>query len=129
MNDRYIDDGYTPRKHNVVRTLFIITLIIALIIGFFWMRSQLMNERSNYMSREANLEVYASNNYSITGELYAVKPDGTEVVEDINGKLWEIPGLKITRHDKLLLEIRDGHTVANVWVHSWAPTPLPSPSA
>lgn len=74
--------------------------------------------KQQYNEREYNLATYNQANYNITGELYAVKPDGTEVVVDAAGKLWEIPDLKITRHDKLLLEVKD-NIVINVWVLSY----------
>lgn len=121
---------YFNRHINVFATLSITALLIIAIIAVILTGVYSSKYHHLRMENEANTyvrETYASNNYSIAAELYAVKPNGTEVVEDANGKLWEIPGLKITRHDRLLLEIKNSNEVVNVWVQAWVPTPAPTP--
>ena len=124
--------SYFNRHINVFATLSITALLVIAIIAVVLTGVYSSKYHHLQMENEANTyvrETYASNNYSIAAELYAVKPNGTEVVEDANGRLWEIPGLKITRHDRLLLEIKNSNEVANVWVRAWAPTPAPTPEA
>ena len=120
------------RHINVFATLSITALLVIAIIAVVLTGVYSSKYHHLQMENEANTyvrETYASNNYSIAAELYAVKPNGTEVVEDANGRLWEIPGLKITRHDRLLLEVKNSNEVVNVWVRAWAPTPAPTPEA
>lgn len=122
--------SYFSRHINVFATLSITALLVIAIIAVILTGVYSSKYHHLQMENEANTyvrETYANNNYSIAAELYAVKPNGTEVVEDANGRLWEIPGLKITRHDRLLLEIKNSNEVVNVWVRAWAPTPAPTP--
>lgn len=124
--------SYFNRHINVFATLSITALLFIAIIAVVLTGVYSSKYHHLRMENEANTyvrETYASNNYSIAAELYAVKPNGTEVVEDANGRLWEIPGLKITRHDRLLLEVKNSNEVVNVWVRAWAPTPAPTPEA
>ena len=124
--------SYFSRHINVFATLSITALLVIAIIAVVLTGVYSSKYHHLRMENEANTyvrETYASNNYSIAAELYAVKPNGTEVVEDANGRLWEIPGLKITRHDRLLLEVKNSNEVVNVWVRAWAPTPAPTSEA
>ena len=103
-------------------TSALIIIIAILLLGMFWQAKQLAHLREVYDAREYTRSTYDAENYHVAGELYAVKPDGTEIVQDTNGRLWEIPGLKVTRFNKLLLEVRNGNTISNVWIFEYTPT-------
>jgi hypothetical protein len=103
------------RPGSSVGIVVIIMCILALIAGVWIQTARLHNTRAEYSAREANRSSYNASNYTVAGELYAVKPDGTEVVQDTNGRLWEIEGLTVSTHDKLLLEVKNNDTVVNVW--------------
>lgn len=109
-------------KRNNRAVILLVLVAVALAVGLLLQTHTLHNTQLDYANRTSTLNDYNQANYYITGELYAVKPDGTQVVEDANGKLWEITDLHITRHDKLLLEIRNSDTVTHVWTEVWTPT-------
>ena len=100
-----------------------IGFIVAVIILCLYVTNTALKTTDEYKAQELQRTMYEQDNYTITGELYAVTPDGVEVVEDELGRLWEIPGLHVTRHDRLLLEIRNGNAVVNVWRRAWALNP------
>lgn len=100
--------------HSIIN-LLILLLAVALLGSTVMLSVTLNNTRQEYSAREANRSSYNASNYTVAGELYAVKPDGTEVVQDTNGRLWEIEGLTVGIHDKLLLEVKNNDTVVNVW--------------
>lgn len=106
------------QRYNTAGVLITLLIIFALVITACVFARQARTAQQRYTDREDTLHSYNLSNYYVNAELYAVKPDGTEVVEDTNGKLWEVEGLKITRHDRLLLEVRND-TVVKVYVHSW----------
>ena len=102
----------------------VIVMIIDIIIslaGFGIQTYRLNKTNQEYHMREVNRNNYYNNNYTINAELYAVKPDGTEIVQDSSGKLWEIQGLKVGTHDKLKLDIKNNEVV-DVLVVSWEKT-------
>lgn len=105
-------------RRNPIGIILVLAIIIGLVAGVWVQTQRARTAQQRYTDREDTLHSYNLSNYYVNAELYAVKPDGTEVVEDTNGKLWEIEGLQITRHDRLLLEVRND-TVTNVYVHSW----------
>ena len=100
-----------------------IGFIVAVIILCLYVTNTALKTTDEYKAQELQRTMYEQDNYTIAGELYAVTPDGVEVVEDELGRLWEIPGLQVTRHDRLLLEIRNGNAVVNVWRRAWALNP------
>jgi hypothetical protein len=117
-----MDDGpTTTQQHRPIPagTVAIILLVLAALVVAWVCIKGVTTMREEYRQEELNRTLYAQDNYTITGELYAVTPDGVEVVEDETGRLWEIPGLHITRHDRLLLEVRNGNAVVNVWRRAW----------
>ena len=99
--------------------LFIFLVIVALALGVAFQTIRVGKLQQDLADRETTRLTYDRSNYYTTAELYAVKPDGTEVVEDETGKLWEINGLRINRFDRLLLEIRND-VVTHVWSEEWA---------
>lgn len=101
--------------HSIIN-LLILLLVAALLASTAWLAMTLHSTRAEYEARERNRNTYYTANYTVSAELYAVKPDGTEVVQDSNGRLWEIQGLKAGTHDKLLLEIHNNDTVEHVYV-------------
>ena len=103
------------RTHTVTNLLMLL-LVAALLASTAWLAMTLRNTRAEYDAREHNRSTYYAANYTVSAELYAVKPNGTEVVQDSNGRLWEIQGLKAGTHDKLLLEIHNNDTVEHVYV-------------
>jgi hypothetical protein len=109
------------RQSNAVGLLIVIVVVVACIAGMVIQTHRLHETQAQYTNRETTLHEYNVANYYVTAELYAVTPDGVEVVVDNNGKLWEIEGLKITRHDRLLLEVRNSDTVTHVWTEAWKP--------
>ena len=102
-------------RNNPVGCLIIIVVIGILLAGIVLQTIRLHNIQTEYTARERNRTTYNASNYTITAELYAVKPNGTEIVIDANNKLWEIEGLSIGTHDKLLLEIRNNDTIVHVY--------------
>ena len=100
-----------------------IGFIVAVIILCLYVTNTALKTTDEYKAQELQRTMYEQDNYTIAGELYAVTPDGVEVVEDELGRLWEIPGLHVRRHDGLLLEIRNGNAVVNVWRRAWALNP------
>ena len=110
------------RRYNPVAILvLILAIIVPLVLGSIaTRRAEKMVQQ--YKDKESVLQEYNTANYYITGELYAVTPDGVQVIEDANGRLWEIADLHITRHNKLLLEVHNTNTVTHVWTEVWAET-------
>ena len=101
--------------HSIIN-LLILLLVAALLASTVMLSVTLHNTRAEYEARERNRSTYYTANYTVSAELYAVKPDGTEVVQDSNGRLWEIQGLKAGTHDELLLEIHNNNTMEHVYV-------------
>ena len=101
--------------HSIIN-LLILLLVAALLASTVMLSVTLRNTRAEYEARERNRNTYYTANYTVSAELYAVKPNGTEVVQDSNGRLWEIQGLKAGTHDELLLEVHNNDTVEHVYV-------------
>ena len=116
-NDDSYDEMLDQPKHR--GRVFVILLIFALVVGLIIQTLQVRGLSTTLTDRENTRLLYDRSNYYITAELYAVKPDGTEVVEDENGRLWEINGLHINRYHRLLLEVRND-VVTHVWSEEWA---------
>lgn len=116
-NDDSYDEMLDQPKHR--GRVFVILLIFALVVGLIIQTLQVRGLSTTITDRENTRLLYDRSNYYITAELYAVKPDGTEVVEDENGRLWEINGLHINRYHRLLLEVRND-VVTHVWSEEWA---------
>ena len=106
-------------RPNHTGRVIVILLIFALVTGLIIQTFRVQGLSTTITDRENTRLTYDRSNYYITAELYAVKPDGTEVVADETGKLWEINGLRVTRFDRLLLEIRND-VVTHVWSEEWA---------
>lgn len=54
--------------------------------------------------------------YQRVAQLYAIKPDGTFILKDTEGDLWEIDkSVNINENDWVLLEI-DGKNITHIWV-------------
>ena len=113
----------TVKTSTKVSITVMIGFIVAVIILCLCVTNNALKTTDEYKAQELQRTMYEQDNYTITGELYAVTPDGVEVVEDELGRLWEIPGLHVTRHDRLLLEVRNGNAVVNVWRRAWALNP------
>lgn len=113
----------TVKTSTKVSIAVMIGFIVAVIILCLCVTNNALKTTDEYKAQELQRTMYEQDNYTITGELYAVTPDGVEVVEDELGRLWEIPGLHVTRHDRLLLEVRNGNAVVNVWRRAWALNP------
>lgn len=113
----------TVKTSTKVSIAVMIGFIVAVIILCLYVTNNALKTTDEYKAQELQRTMYEQDNYTITGELYAVTPDGVEVVEDELGRLWEIPGLHVTRHDRLLLEVRNGNAVVNVWRRAWALNP------
>ena len=113
----------TVKTSTKVSIAVMIGFIVAIIILCLCVTNNALKTTDEYKAQELQRTMYEQDNYTITGELYAVTPDGVEVVEDELGRLWEIPGLHVTRHDRLLLEVRNGNAVVNVWRRAWALNP------
>lgn len=105
----------------VAIVILVILIVIPLTFGFIEAHKA-QKATQLYKERESSLYEYNSANYYITGELYAVTPDGVKVILDANGKLWEIKDLHVTRHNRLLLEIRNTEEVIHVWTEVWTPS-------
>ena len=108
------------RRTNPVGIIMLILIVGALLTGIIVQSVRLHNTQQEYSNREANRNTYYTKNYTVTAELYAVKPNGTEIVQDSNGRLWEIEGLTIGVHDRLMLKVQDSDTVIEVWTLSWS---------
>lgn len=100
------------------KIIAIVLVIVILVIGICLQTIKLHSIINDYSMREINRNNYNSKNYTVSAELYAVTPDGIEVLQDINGKLWEVPDLHITRHDCLILEIKNDE-LSKVMIIAW----------
>ena len=63
------------------------------------------------------LDKKENNTYSILGELEGFNKEGA-ILKDIDGHLWEAPGLFITKSNILILEIKDNQ-LERVLVVTW----------
>ena len=113
----------TMKTSTKIAVAVTIGFIAVVIIFCLYITITTLKYADEYKAQELQRTMYEQDNYTIAGELYAVTPNGVEVVEDEQGRLWEIPGLQVTRHDRLLLEIRNGNAVVNVWRRAWALNP------
>lgn len=104
-------------RNNTHLVALLFALLVALIYISIYAVS-MKNTAKEYSAREANRSIYNTHNYSVEGELYAVKPNGTEVVIDSTGRLWEVEGLKVGTHDRVMIEIHNDE-VSRVWREVW----------
>ena len=104
------------------RSVGIIIILIAFLItigGWVIQSCRLASTKQEYNMREAHRAAYNESNYNIIGELYAVTPEGVDVLRDTKGNMWEVPGLyNITRKDNLILEV-ENNELSKVMIIVW----------
>ena len=62
------------------------------------------------------MEAAQNSPYQRVAQLYAIKPDGTFILKDTEGDLWEVDkSVNINENDQLLLEI-SGKNITHIWV-------------
>lgn len=62
------------------------------------------------------MEAAQNSLYQRVAQLYAIKPDGTFILKDTEGVLWEVDkSVNINENDRVLLEI-NGKNITHIWV-------------